>query len=252
MQNIAMDTWKSVKSAMALKKSVQSADQSLPNYFHPNRTQPFLITFFQAVCAFKRVCKLMKIRLGFRRPQDAVRKRTSTFRVLIKRSRAIAEEARVGKPVLTPSPLHQASHHSAHSKVHENSLESRISGEVHLSVEMKVTAFRKKHIPQSRAEILAEKLDKMMAMSERHARALRRTSTPKTHAPVPMGPLGPLGIDMSPRLDYFKNFAHAMLAEEFDDSAPLAAMEYLTGSAIYFGATIAFQVRHLPLLPHLL
>jgi hypothetical protein len=56
-----------------------------PKYFHPSRTQPFLITFFQAVMAFKKVCKLIKIRIG-RTKQVSLLKRSTTFQVELKRS----------------------------------------------------------------------------------------------------------------------------------------------------------------------
>ena len=68
-------------------------------YFHPARTQPFIITFFQAVLAFKRICKVMKKRTGFMKSSGNNRRR-SNFRREMKRSQLSIIEASRGKPVL--------------------------------------------------------------------------------------------------------------------------------------------------------
>lgn len=43
--------------------------EKYPNnrYFRINRTQPFILTFFQTVIAFRRLCKAMRIRTTVRR-----------------------------------------------------------------------------------------------------------------------------------------------------------------------------------------
>jgi hypothetical protein len=68
-------------------------------YFLPGRTQPFLITFFQAVLAFKKVCKLMRMRIGKKR-QFNLHKRSTTFQVELGRSKKQIAAARNGQPVI--------------------------------------------------------------------------------------------------------------------------------------------------------
>jgi hypothetical protein len=72
------------------------------NLFNPNRTQPFIITLFMAIMAFKRVCKLMRKRL------QVMKKRThshqlSLFRRQLKKSNNDVVEAARGRDVIEPT-----------------------------------------------------------------------------------------------------------------------------------------------------
>lgn len=210
-------------------------------YFHPNRTQPFLITFFQAIMAFKRIFKMMKMRIGFiGKSRVKSRRRPSLFRKILKQSAENAEEAKVGKtvfvgvekdipntsakqslapvtPVAAPDPGRPESDRAKAEFVRN-----------HLA--LRVANFRRLHpIQGGRVEVLAEKLDKMMEWKHD-----RRADAYEAIKP-----------QLSPLQSYFRNFAHSMLAEEFDEgSSPTAVVEYLRGSSIYFGATIALQVSY--------
>lgn len=223
-----------------MKKETQDKAGSDLNYFHPNRTQPFLITFFQAVLAFKRVCRLMKLRMGFRKPPPAAqRRRSSTFQAIIRKSREEMEEARMGKPVLVPSVAKLITQPSSSSLVasppksnpEPPGPDSQIA-ETRL-LDKQVSSFLRKHVVQARAEALTERLEAMSGQQEKKAVSLNDHKQQQGGA------------------EYFKHFAHSMLAEDFDESStPAVVMDYLSGSAIYFGATIALQVSHLSLYPH--
>jgi hypothetical protein len=76
-----------------------NSDERNLKYFLPGRTQPFLITFFQAVLAFKKVCKLMRMRIGKKR-QFNLHKRSTTFQVELGRSKQQIAAARNGQPVI--------------------------------------------------------------------------------------------------------------------------------------------------------
>lgn len=70
--------------------------------FNARRTQPFIITLFMAIMAFKRVCKMMRKRVA------VMKKRThshqlSLFRRQVKRSNHDVIEAARGRDVIQPS-----------------------------------------------------------------------------------------------------------------------------------------------------
>lgn len=69
------------------------------DYFNPKRTQPFIITLFMAIMAFKRVCKLMRMRMLL------VKKRTHSHQLSLmqrqlKRSNRDVIEAARGRDVI--------------------------------------------------------------------------------------------------------------------------------------------------------
>lgn len=90
------------------------------NFFNPKRTQPFIITLFMAIMAFKRVCKMMRKRLA------VLHKKThshqlSAFRYQLKKSHMAVVQAMRGKDVILPSYVQtmMEEEHSPHAKTHE-------------------------------------------------------------------------------------------------------------------------------------
>ncbi len=68
-------------------------------FFNPKRTQPFIITFFMAVMAFKRYCKLMRKRLLVLK-KGTHSHQLSLFRRQVNRSNNDVYEASRGRDVI--------------------------------------------------------------------------------------------------------------------------------------------------------
>ncbi|RYG67091.1 hypothetical protein EON64_08240 [archaeon] len=244
------------------------------NYFLPNRTQPFLITFFMAVLAFKRIVKLMKIRKGFRKPQQKKRRRSSLFQNMVRRSAESAEEARVGKSVLQIShsalPFLEVSLANTQVQAAPSSVDQPDSASpVHQAnevlirlVEQKVAENRKRMAKPSAVEVLKEKLHRLATLEDHSSSSRRKPSaahiqgrgthrltskkTPGTHSLIHSALLhsSEQHADLVQN-DYFRNFAHAMLAEDGEEGTSSSSMvDYIPGTAIYYGASISLQARH--------
>lgn len=243
------------------------------NYFLPNRTQPFLITFFTAVLAFKRIVKLMKIRKGFRKPQQKKRRRSSLFQNLVRRSAESAEEAKVGKSVLQIShsalPFLEASFANANApsavvspdQTEINTSAHKVNDVLIRSVELKIAENRKRLAKPSAVEVLKDKLHRLAILEDNSNikrkpssaqlqsrgshRLTSKKSHPGTHSLAHNAILhtNELSSDLVQN-DYFRNFAHAMLAEDGEEGLNAGVVDYLAGTAIYYGASISLQARH--------
>lgn len=90
------------------------------NFFNPKRTQPFIITLFMAIMAFKRVCKMMRKRLAVLHKKTHSHQLTA-FRYQLKKSHMAVVQAMRGKDVILPSYVQSImeEEHSPHSKSHE-------------------------------------------------------------------------------------------------------------------------------------
>lgn len=224
---------------------VYSRPERNPKYFHPARTQPFLITFFQAVVAFKKVCKMMRLRLGKNR-QSNYHKRPGAFRRELVRSAQLIKNAKKGEPVIN---LHQA-----WNQINRTTIAT--ADEFYRKQSLRMTNAEKlfrsvnQHLEQSAMkermashETLEAKLSKLTFPNKKEG-VSKRITTIKAQDNT-------ITTSNNP----FNNFVDANrqtsttagMTEEVEGKRAIPIDyqgDYIEGTAIYYGSAIAIQARH--------
>ena len=206
------------------------------HFFNPNRTQPFLITFFQAVLAFRRMFKKMKIRLGHRSAQQG--RHESPLHAEMKKSQRVVRLVKKGKTIVDPEHFFPDPKDIQVSKNDKDQMVSTLprnkTEELFRNVSKQINNFHLQ-LAHNRVAELEGKLDQMAAI-ENDMKAKRPKSS------------GGKGGDKKNMLKntYFQSFSTAALVTDENDETKqqIEVGEYLEGTHIYFGATIALQARH--------
>ncbi len=223
-----------------------------PKYFHPTRTQPFLITFFQAILAFKKVCKMMRLRIGKRRQFSNYRHATP-FQVELERSHQLISAVKKGQSVIRVEPmnnvktidLNETSDNFYRKQSLQRTKSERLFREVNKQLESYVIRERLK--ANKPGESLEDKLNRVYTTSDVSTKR-KNSMTKKAQHTKPV----------DTHLITSQNLFQFLLStnptggdnpissgvEEFDSKQHLEQGEYLEGTAMYYGSSVAVQARH--------
>lgn len=234
------------------------------DYFHPSRTQPFIITFFQAVIAFKRICKIMKKRL-FRNKHSCVNRRISNLQLQLRRSRDSIALAAKGRPVILSDIEHEdvfakkerPKRHSKPEVINRNLTNHHVlvqEGPIFKRNEKLIIAVGRQleeyytTIRQGKSNIVVERLQKNLITNFEIEEAKRKRVSHHRRAATPLVLKANDVANIFQKNEYFQSLtAQGLTGEEAqNDEMSLKSnqeMDYLSGTSIYFGATISLQVR---------
>lgn len=228
------------------------------NYFNPARTQPFIITFFMAVLAFRRLWKRMRQARQLRNRQLFPSHSRSMLQAVMKRSQRNIYTVLKGKSVMNPRDVVSASSSTILPSAAQQQIKARASvvypprrstkiiskkrqtEELFRNVSRQVASFHMK-LHQNRAEELEERLDNIIAFDKKEEIEASIPSPKKSH----LQSRSKASSRSALRNTYFQQFAAApLVADELDEhnTHQLDVGEYLEGTSIYYGATIALQV----------
>lgn len=241
-------------------------------FFHPKRTQPFIITFFQAVMAFKKICKIMKRRTNYMKIAAKSRKESS-LKVEVRRSTSQLIAASQGREVLNiwPSERNPNTLSPSKSKVniieHEGSSFRNKTKNIRRLVSKHLESFQAKQrlgkgsivVEQLERNLnmlqdlsinspLARKLTRKLTVSTKRKSTTVALSGNKTAALIKAVSDSQINsISVAIQKSFLKGSRPSTPApitviedeanENVDDD-----VEYLSGTSIYFGATVALQV----------
>lgn len=207
------------------------------HFFNPNRTQPFLVTFFQAVLAFRRLFKKMKMRLGHSGHQTANKK--SALHTELRKSQRTVQMVTKGRSVVDLDDFLPPDDGSRVERVEKEPISMvQLPGakleELFRSVTRQINQFHLQ-LSHNRVAELEGKLDQMAAIDDGAHKKRSKQNTNKSHGDK----------KSSGKNSYFQSFGSTIVADDHDENKQVAEVgEYLEGTSIYFGATIALQARH--------
>lgn len=222
-----------------------------PKYFHPTRTQPFLITFFQAVMAFKNLCKMMRLRVGKKR-QFIAHRHVTPFQVELRKSHQLIKTVKKGVSVIRTDAFSNSfklvdANKSSEDFYRKQSLQlsktERLFRDVNRHIESYVVRERAK--ANKPAETLEERLNKVSEINVKRRNSLtKKQSNAKTgdsHV-VSTQNLFQFLLNTNPTGNEPPSGVGGDEADKLQPS--LEQGEYLEGTAIYYGSAIAIQARH--------
>lgn len=201
-------------------------------YFHPARTQPFIITLFQSILAFKRVCKRMKLRLG-RNKRTRSRKAT-LFRTELSRAQKTLENARKGKILIsTPSHISLPSGIPIPMNLDKSKTIEKISSTpidyLYRKIDRHLGDYQNRYNQSRAAPSLDERLDSI----------IENNCSPHRKSPMK----GKKANSIKPLSDQMFSKTNIITGvEEVEEGKVIDVGEYLEGSTLYYGSTIALQV----------
>lgn len=259
-------------------------------FFHPARTQPFIITFFQVVMAFKRVCKFMRRRTGIVRISISSRKR-SNFKHEMRRSQQHLTEVTRGSHVIDSSAVPE------YDAERERAADPILSAVAPISfAKVKINPLTKRQkmfqsVARQVAKFNVAQRTKSMTAAERLERALvvkKADDHAQNHASTRSGAVADAGeasnrrsrrstirnrsqsvvqlamkqsdimathatevtkqdaVASAAHRDFMQGITNQLLVSEgagnADSFDPQNDLEYVSGTAIYYGAVIALQV----------
>lgn len=192
------------------------SDERNTRYFQVHRTQPFLITFVQALMAFKRVAKVMKIVFA-RRAMKKEKTLSNSMKQIIRRSTQDVISASHGAPVITMS---------AEEMKHHRYL-------VKLRKKVSASEAAPNSVPKVSSPITKSKVHLPMHMGDKLKKILVVTAEPSFKETADTG----AGVGTGLHNLMQKNAA-------IQDAENKYVREYVPGTVIYYGSTIAIQARH--------
>jgi hypothetical protein len=232
-----------------------------PKYFHPSRTQPFLITFFQAVMAFKKVCKLIKIRIG-RTRQFNLLKRSTTFQVELKRSQQQITmikkgqsliQADVLKPHLLITATKVGDDFYKNQEIRYNKREKLFT-----QVNKQINGYLSKERQNPVSQLLDHKLTKLAEEGSSPSKKTRATILGKSNNDQLLSHSNVFqAFENTQQTNHNNNNETNETTIPSSSAAPFGEGEeggtgpkredygdYIEGTAIYYGSTVAIQAKH--------
>lgn len=236
-------------------------------YFKKTRTQPFIITFFMAVLAFKKIAKIMRRKLSQKRVAATTRRR-STFLSVVKRSRQSISFAMQGKALIHADIKDEVTTEDSVDDVEHMEepdeavaallaaksrsvyyLKSHKAEEVSRRVGQTLDRYYARLRNQQRTVPLSDRLDAAVRLKDESPNQKRRPAT----APAQQNAMNvPLATGNA--LQDWNNMQQAVEAAKQPDAKAILEKnlaeaandigEYLEGTPIYYGATLALQARH--------
>jgi hypothetical protein len=207
------------------------------NYFNPKRTQPFIITLFMAIMAFKKVCKMMKKRLALIHKKGHSHQMTA-FRAQLKKSNECVRDALRGRDVIQPAYI-QSEMDLERNPLHKLALTQEVKKIRKITTKKKVSAYLDDYQIKLRlgrgAPATVDRLQKSLVITEvpKYANPIAQPKSP-THAKRKAVMIAPMKLSDVKEIQKDKEEASEAGEEE---------LGYEPGTSIYFGATIALQVR---------
>ena len=207
------------------------------NYFNLKRTQPFIITLFMAIMAFKRVCKMMKKRLALIHKKGHIHQMTP-FRAQLKKSNISVRDALRGRDVIQSTYI-QAEIEAERNPFHLALLKNEPKVIRKISTKKKVAAYLDDYQIKLRlgkgAPATVDRLQKSLVAAD------IKPPSPKHSKPTKRKAVIVEPMKMSDIKDI-----KAMQQQQEDEESDAGGddeLGYEPGTSIYFGATIALQVR---------
>ena len=231
------------------------------NFFNPKRTQPFIITLFMAIMAFKRVCKMMRKRLKVLR-KGCHSHQLSEFRRQLKKSHLDVVEAARGRNVITSTIIQTQSIRLLDSKaishipiVTTNELKIPRKVSTHKKVSRYLDDYQVKLRLGKGAPATVDRLQKSLVIADAPKFVAPKLQAPqsaffKRKSSMIMSAMK--AAEVKP-VDFAKPHSAQTAADqqklhEEAETHGEDELGYEPGTSIYFGATIALQVCILYLL----
>lgn len=202
------------------------------NYFNAKRTQPFIITLFMAIMAFKRVCKMMKKRLAMIHKKGHSHQMTP-FRIQLKKSNISVRDALRGRNVILPSYVQSEIDAEKNPKT-DSTQNVKVIHKI--STRKKVSAYLDDYQIKLRlgrgAPHTVDRLQKSLVIQDVVKSPPPRSPVHSKRKTVMVMPMKITDAKEAPR------------KPDEESEAGEEELGYEPGTSIYFGATIALQVSN--------
>ena len=202
-------------------------------YFRIKRTQPFFITFVQAIIAFKRVARAMKIVFS-RRQMKKEKTQKNTMKEIIQRSTQAVLNSLHGQPVIKLTKEEMANYRYLAKLKKKVIARTETAGASMMSPDGRGSSPTLDGNTRKLPLNMAEKLRKRLYTGATASMIETLKEKDRDH------------VVQEPLTQSVATGIHQLMNKNanFTQNENKQAREYVPGTAIYYGSTIAVQARH--------